>query len=86
MRQKAVSSEPQNDEPNQMLVTSAITPMLVDDSLTRLSAPVIVPSAAVGNSRWRSLKTLSSSSPLWRIWLAMNSASSASGNSDSSRL
>ena len=62
MRQKAVSSAPQNDDPNQMLETSATIPMPVDDAFTLLSALVIVPSAAVGNSRCRSLKTLSSSS------------------------
>src|SRR3954466_2379578 len=86
MRQKAVSSAPQNDEPNQMLVTTATTPIPVDEAFTLLSALVIVPSAALGKRRWRSLKTLSSRSVDVSTRLAMKSASSASGNSDRRRL
>ena len=84
MRQNAVSSAPQNEAPNQMLVTTATMPKLVDESFTRLSVLVIVDSVAPGNRRWRSEKTLCSISWLWSTRPAMNSASRASGRSDSS--
>jgi hypothetical protein len=86
MRQKAVSSAPQNDEPNQMLATSAITPKLVEFSRTRESVSAIVVSVASGNSSRRSASTLSSMSGDWSTLPATNRATRASGNSESRRL
>src|SRR3954462_754068 len=86
MRQKAVSSAPQNDEPNQIEVTSATTPIPVEEAFTLLSAVVIVPSAALGKGRCSSLKRLASSTPLCNTRLGIKSASNASGKSESSRL
>ena len=69
-----------------MLDSSANTPKLVELSRTRSSALVSVSSVAVGNSWRRSASTLCSRSGSWSTRPAMNSASSASGKIESSRL
>ena len=69
-----------------MLVTSATTPTPVEEPRTRSSARVRVTSVMFGNSPRRSSRTLRSSSGLSSTRPAMNSASSASGKTDSSRL
>ena len=81
-----MSSAPQNEEPIHTLATSANTPKPVDESRIRASARVSVASVALGNSCWRSDSTLASRSGLSSTRPAMNRASSASGNTDSSRL
>ena len=86
MRQKAVSSAPQNDAPIHTDVTSAAMPMLVEEVSTWCSALATVCSAAPGKILRRSRITLCSSALLSTIWPAMNSDSSASGRIDSSML
>ena len=86
MRQKAVSSAPQNEAPIQIEVTSAAMPMLVEEASTWCSALATVCSAAPGKILRRSRITLCSSALLFTIWPAMNSDRSASGRIESSRL
>ncbi len=69
-----------------MLEISASTPKLVDRSRTCSSALVRVLSVAVGKSWRRSASTLCSRLGSRSTRPAMNSASSASGNTDSSML
>jgi hypothetical protein len=86
MRQNAVSSAPQNEEPIQTLATSAMIPKLVEDRRTLSRALVSVSSVAVGKSCCRSRKMLRSSSSDSSTRPAMNRASNASGKTESSRL
>ena len=86
MRQNAVSSAPQNELENQAAATSATIPTVVDELRTRRRPSISVDSAAAGNSRCRSSTTDASTSSEDRTRPATNSATRASGNTDSSRL
>ena len=86
MRQNAVSSAPQNEEPIHTLAISAAIPMPPESFRTRSSTFRSVDSAVRGKIRSRSIRTLFWNSWLLRTWPPMNSASSARGSTDSSRL
>ena len=86
MRQKAVSSAPQNDEPNQIEPTTAAIPTVGEVCCRRRMPSDRVESAAVGKIRCRSASTDACSSSERSTRPAMNSATSANGKTDSSRL
>ena len=86
MRQNAVSSAPQNELENHVAATTATMPTVVEDWRTRLRPSSSVDSAASGNSRRRSSTTDASTSSEASTRPATNSATSASGNTDSIRL
>ena len=60
MRQKAVSTAPQNEAPIQSPPTAAAMPIVVELSRTRSIAVCSEPWPTLGKRRWRSLITLSS--------------------------
>jgi hypothetical protein len=86
MRQNAVSSAPQKDALTHSEETRAIRPTVVEACSSRRTPDVIVPRAAVGKMRWASAITESASSGERSTRPATNSAISASGKIDSSRL
>ncbi len=86
MRQNAVSSAPQKLVATQSEATRAMMPAVVLDSRTSRSASLRVVSVAEGKSSWRSRRTERSRSGESRIWPAVNSAISATGKTESSRL
>src|SRR6476469_4551117 len=86
MRQNAVSRAPQNEAPTQRLATRAMMPAVVEDSRTWRSASLSVLAAVEGNSSCRSARTERSSDWLASTCPATNSAISATGKTDSSRL
>ena len=86
MRQNAVSSAPQNVDPNQIDATTAAVPTVGDVCCRRRMPSDSVDSAAVGNSRLRSDSRDACSSSERSTRLAMNSATSANGKTESSRL
>jgi hypothetical protein len=86
MRQNAVSSAPQNEALTHTLVATATMPTVVDDVSRRRTPSPSVLSAADGKSRLRSASTDDCSSSERSTRPATNSATSASGKIDSSRL
>ena len=86
MRQNAVSSAPQNEAPTHSEETIATMPTVVEDCCRRRTPSTSVLCAAVGKIVRASLMTDAASSGLRRTRPATNSAISASGKIDSSRL
>ena len=71
MRQKAVSSAPQNEAPIHSEAAMAAMPTVVEDSRTRRSTSSRVDSASLGKTCWRSATTEVSTSGLESTWPAM---------------
>jgi hypothetical protein len=86
MRQNAVSSAPQNVEPNQIEATTAAMPTVGDVRSRRRMPSESVDSAAVGKMRLRSASSDACSSSERSRRLPMNSATSANGKTESNRL
>jgi len=81
-----VSIAPQKEVPIQSAPIAAATPSVVELSRMWWSALSSVFVSTAGNRRWRSFRTLASTSELWRIRPKMKRTSSANGNSASTRL
>ena len=86
MRQKAVSIAPQNEAPIQIAPIAATTPIVVELSRIRSTTLVSEFCSTAGKRRWRSRRTLASTSGFWITWPKMNRTSSANGNSARARL
>ena len=86
MRQNAVSSAPQKEEPNQIEATTAAIPTVGEVSCSRRMPSDSVESAAVGKIRCRSASSDACSSCERSTRPAMNSTTSANGKIESSRL
>ena len=86
MRQKAVSIAPQKEAPIQSEPTKAAIPIVVELFWIRLRTSVRVCCSTLGKSRWRSLRTLVSTPPIFSTWPKTKRTSSAKGKTASIRL